>query len=74
MLSAFLLETLCDPKDHGSLLYVPSESVLLNPRRNVTYAVTNGVAVMMPEEVTPVSADEAARLAALPGVIETGKA
>ena len=42
-LDDFLLDLLEDPLDHGPLLYVPSKSVLFNPRRHVVYEVRDSI-------------------------------
>lgn len=60
-----LLEILACPEDKGPLMYFPSESLLFNPRLSRTYAIREGIPVMLIEESTQVDAAEAARLEAL---------
>lgn len=57
-----LLVILACPEDKGPLWYLESEQVLFNPRLSRTYAVRDGIPVMLVEEATTVDADEAARL------------
>ena len=66
-----LLHLLCDPTDHGTLLYVASHDVLVNPRTNEVYAVRNDIAVLMPSEARVATADEVATLLEA-GSVETG--
>ena len=60
-----LLEILVCPEDKGELVYIESESVLLNPRLRRTYAIRDGIPVMLVEEATQVADDECERLQAL---------
>lgn len=57
-----LLSILACPQDKGPLWYLESEQVLFNPRLARTYAVRDGIPVMLVEEATTVDDDEAARL------------
>lgn len=57
-----LLEILACPEDKGPLMYFPSESVLYNPRLKRTYAIRDGIPVMLIDEATNVDGDEAQRL------------
>jgi uncharacterized protein YbaR (Trm112 family) len=66
-LDPILLEILVCPEDKGDLIYVESESVLLNPRLRRTYAVRDGIPVMLVEEATEVTDEEVERLRALAG-------
>jgi len=66
-LDAALLSILACPEDKGPLWYLESEQVLFNPRLARTYAVRDGIPVMLVEEATTVDAAEAARLQ---GIIE----
>ena len=59
-----LLEILACPEDKGPLLYFADESVLYNPRLHRTYAVRDGIPVMLIEEATAVDDGEHARLMA----------
>lgn len=64
-LDAALLSILACPEDKGPLWYLESEQVLFNPRLARTYAVRDGIPVMLVEEATTVDAGEAARLQAI---------
>ena len=64
-LDAALLSILACPDDKGPLWYLESEQVLFNPRLSRTYAVRDGIPVMLVEESTAVDQAEAARLQAL---------
>jgi uncharacterized protein len=57
-----LLEILVCPEDKGSLVYVESEGVLLNERLRRTYPVRDDIPVMLIDEASQVSEDEAQRL------------
>lgn len=57
-----LLGILACPEDKGPLLYFPSESILFNPRLARTYAIRDGIPVMLIEESTQVDATEVKRL------------
>ena len=59
-----LLEILACPEDKGPLLYFADEAVLYNPRLHRTYAVRDGIPVMLIDEATAVDDAEAARLTA----------
>lgn len=61
-LDAALLSILACPDDKGPLWYIESEQVLFNPRLSRTYAVRDGIPVMLVEEATTVDEAEAARL------------
>jgi uncharacterized protein len=61
MIDPFVLSVLVDPVDRGSLIYVESENLLFNPRRQVAYEVSGGIPVMVPDEAKPVSDADAAR-------------
>ena len=64
-LDAALLSILACPEAKGPLWYLESEQVLFNPRLARTYAVREGIPVMLVEEATAVDDAEAARLQAL---------
>lgn len=64
-LDAALLSILACPDDKGPLWYLESEQVLFNPRLSRTYAVRDGIPVMLVEESTTVDEAEAARLQAI---------
>ena len=64
-LDAALLAILACPEDKGPLWYLESEQVLFNPRLARTYAVRDGIPVMLVEEATTVDDAEAARLQAI---------
>lgn len=72
-LDSFLLALLEDPVDHGELLYVPSENVLYNPRKRVAYEVRDSIAVLLPDETTPVSDEQHDAWTSDPAVVKTGK-
>jgi uncharacterized protein YbaR (Trm112 family) len=59
-----LLEILACPEDKGPLLYFADEAVLYNPRLHRTYAVRDGIPVMLIEEATSVDDAEHDRLVA----------
>jgi uncharacterized protein YbaR (Trm112 family) len=60
-----LLAILACPEDKGPLYYLEAEQVLFNPRLSRTYEIRDDIPVMLVEEATTVSDDEAARLNAL---------
>ena len=57
-----LLEILACPEDKGPLYYFEDEQVLYNPRLKRTYEIRDDIPVMLIDEATNVSDDEAARL------------
>ena len=59
-----LLEILACPEDKGALLYFADENTLYNPRLKRTYAVREGIPVMLIDEATQVDDAEDARLLA----------
>ena len=61
-LDAALLAILACPEDKGPLYYLEAEQVLFNPRLARTYAVRDGIPVMLVEEATTLTDEEAARL------------
>ncbi len=75
-LDPLLIEVLACPVDKGPLLWFDDENLLYNPRLHKSYAVRNGVPVLLVDESTDVSDDEHARLMAkaeADGVPETGR-
>ncbi len=64
-LDAALLSILACPHDKGPLYYLPAEQVLFNPRLRRTYAVRDGIPVMLVEEATELDDAEFERLSAL---------
>ncbi|MDQ2677236.1 MAG: Trm112 family protein [Actinomycetota bacterium] len=60
-----LLEILACPEDKGPLLYFAGEQLLYNPRLHRSYAVRDGIPVMLIEEATAVDDAEHTRLLAL---------
>jgi uncharacterized protein YbaR (Trm112 family) len=64
-LDASLLAILACPEDKGPLYYVESEAVLFNPRLRRTYAVRDGIPVMLVDEANTLDDAEQARLEAL---------
>ena len=59
-----LLEVLACPKDKGPLLYFADEDSLYNPRLRKSYAVVDGVPVLMVDESVDVGDAEHERLMA----------
>lgn len=59
-----LLEILACPEDKGPLLYFADEAVLYNPRLHRTYAVREGIPVMLIDESSAVDDAEHERLVA----------
>lgn len=59
-----LLEILACPQDKGPLLYFADEQLLLNPRLRRSYAVRDGIPVMLIEEASDVDNAEFDRLTA----------
>ena len=64
-LDATLLSILACPEDKGPLYYLDDEQVLFNPRLRRTYAIRDGIPVMLIEEATTLSDAEYARLQGL---------
>lgn len=64
-LDATLLAILACPQDKGPLYFVETESVLYNPRLKRSYAVRDGIPVMLIDESTQCSIEEAQRIEAL---------
>jgi len=60
-----LLDILACPEDKGTLLYLPDEQALYNPRLKRRYEVRDGIPVMLVEEATSVDDAEHERLLAL---------
>ncbi len=60
-----LLEILACPEDKGPLLYFADEQRLYNPRLHRSYAVRDGIPVMLIDEATAVDDAEHERLLAL---------
>jgi len=59
-----LLEILACPEDKGPLLYFADEQLLYNPRLHRSYAVRDGIPVMLIDEATSVDDAEHDRLMA----------
>ncbi len=59
-----LLEILACPEDKGPLLYFADEQTLYNPRLHRSYAVRDGIPVMLVDEATAVDDAEHQRLTA----------
>ena len=64
-LDATLLSILACPDDKGPLHYIEREELLFNPRLRRTYAVRDGIPVMLIEEATDLDDAEYERLVAL---------
>jgi uncharacterized protein YbaR (Trm112 family) len=76
-LDPLLLDILACPIDKGPLLFFDDEDVLYNPRLRKSYAVTDGVPVLLVDEAADVGEAEHERLtakAARDGVRATGPA
>jgi uncharacterized protein YbaR (Trm112 family) len=63
-LDPLLIEVLACPEDKGELLYFADESLLYNPRLHRSYAIRDGIPVMLVDEATSVDDAEHARLMA----------
>jgi len=59
-----LLEYLACPDDHGPLWYFESDDILYNPRLRRSYAIRDGIPVMLIDDATTVSDTEHDRLMA----------
>lgn len=59
-----LLEILACPQDKGPLLYFADEQILYNPRLRRSYAVRDGIPVMLIDEASDVDDAEHQRLTA----------
>jgi uncharacterized protein len=76
-LDPLLLDVLACPVDKGPLLWFADEDVLYNPRLHKSYAVVDGVPVLMVDEAVDVGESEHERLMAKAereGVRATGPA
>lgn len=63
-LDPLLMEVLVCPIDKGPLLWFEDEALLYNPRLHRSYAVRDGIPVMLVDESTEVDDAEDARLQA----------
>jgi uncharacterized protein YbaR (Trm112 family) len=63
-LDPLLLDVLACPVDKGPLLWFADEDVLYNPRLQKSYAVVDGVPVLLVDEAVTVGDAEHARLMA----------
>jgi uncharacterized protein len=75
-LDPLLLDVLACPEDKRPLLWFEDEAILYNPRLHRSYAVRDGVPIMLIEEATAVDQAEHDRLmrrAAAGDVPETGR-
>ncbi len=63
-LDPLLLEVLACPEDKGPLLYFEDEDRLYNPRLRRSYAVRDGIPVMLVDEATAADDAEHERLMA----------
>jgi uncharacterized protein YbaR (Trm112 family) len=61
-LDPLLLEVLACPEDKGPLLYFEDEERLYNPRLRRSYAIRDGIPVMLVDEAETVSESEHQRL------------
>ncbi len=64
-LSTDLLAILACPEDKGPLYYIEAEAMLYNPRLTRSYAVHDGIPVMLIDEATAVGADDHERIMGL---------
>ncbi|MHB8189337.1 MAG: Trm112 family protein [Ferrimicrobium sp.] len=69
MLSPELCAILACPLDHGALIYLPSESLLYNPRLHRSYRIDDDIPVLLIEESIVVDDTEHARLMAIADAI-----
>lgn len=60
-----LLAILACPEDKGPLFYIETESMLYNPRLKRSYAVIDGIPVMLIEDSVTLSDAESARIEGL---------
>lgn len=70
-----LLDILVCPEDKEGLLYFEADDILYNPRLHRTYAVRDGIPIMLIDEATAVDDAEHDRLVALAdekGITATG--
>lgn len=72
-LSELLLSVLVDPVDKQSLLWVPSENVLFNPRAKTFYRVVDDIPVMLASEASEANADDVERFTRDPAARLTGE-
>jgi uncharacterized protein YbaR (Trm112 family) len=63
-LDPLLLDVLACPEDKGPLLWFEDEDVLYNPRLHKSYAVDDGVPVLLMDEAAAVGDSEHERLMA----------
>jgi uncharacterized protein len=63
-LDPLLLDVLACPVDKGPLLWFADEEILYNPRLHKSYAVMDGVPVLLVDEATDVGDAEHERLTA----------
>jgi uncharacterized protein len=63
-LDPLLLDVLACPEDKGPLLWFEDEDILYNPRLRTSYAVVDGVPVLLTDEAAAVGESEHERLLA----------
>jgi uncharacterized protein YbaR (Trm112 family) len=63
-LDPLLLDVLACPEDKGPLLWFEDEDILYNPRLRKSYAVVDGVPVLLRDEAAVVGESEHERLLA----------
>ena len=61
-LDPVLAEVLACPQDKGPLYFVPEDDLLYNPRTRRTYAIDDGIPVLLIDEATDVDPADAAAL------------
>ena len=64
LLQDALLKILVCPVDKGSLLYLPDEGLLYNPRLRRAYRIERGIPVLLPDRAESVAEQEHERLVA----------
>ncbi len=62
-----LLEILACPDDKGTLLYLPDQDILYNPRLGRSYPIRDGIPVLLISESTDLEESERDRLNQLTG-------
>ncbi len=62
-----LLEILACPDDKGTLLYLPDQDILYNPRLGRSYPIRDGIPVLLISESTDLDESERDRLNQLTG-------
>ena len=61
-LDPLLAEVLACPQDKGPLYFVPEQDLLYNPRLRRTYAITDGIPVLLIDDAADIDPDAAEAL------------